>query len=110
MKITFGLTLLLGLVLLSCNKPPEACITASSESPSVGETVELSAACTKKAKSYIWSFEGPSSSVLNNIQRSEQVIMIAFDTAGTYTVTLDAYSDFSWLGSTGSTQTTINVN
>ena len=110
MRITLGITLFLGLVLFSCNKPPEACITTSNESPAVGTEVELSATCSEKAKSYIWSFEGPSSSIYNNIQRSEQVIMIAFDTAGTYTVTLDVFKEFSWLGESASTQTTLTVN
>lgn len=54
--------------------------------------------------------QGPGGAPENNLMWSEEVIEITFSVAGTYTVNLEAYEKFSWLGQMGSTSTTITVN
>lgn len=110
MRIAFGISILLVTTLFSCSKPPEACIISDNSSTTVGTAVTLSASCSKRALSYIWSFEGPVDSNLNNVERSEEEITVAFDVAGSYTITLEAYEKFSWLGQMGSTTTSVSVN
>ena len=110
MRISLGIALFLGIIMFSCNKPPEACISVDNNSPGVGTDIQLSADCSKHALSYIWKFEGPASSSLNSVERSEEIITVAFDTVGSYTITLEAYQKYSWVGQMSSTTTTVSVN
>ena len=92
------------LLLFSCNKPPLACMELSTNNASVGSVVEFTS-CSEHALSYEWFIE--SSDTL--FGRSDQFFTHAFTTAGTYTITLNAYSDFSFVGETSSTTETLVI-
>lgn len=108
MRKSLGFTLLLALILFSCNKPPEACIQVDQDVVAVGTPVTLTS-CSERALSYIWSMQGPVGAPENNIQWSEEVVTRSFSVPGTYTVTLEAYKKYSWIGDMASATTTITV-
>jgi PKD repeat protein len=109
MRFTVGLTLFLGLSLGACNKAPEACIEVDKSSASTGSPIQFTS-CSKHALSYIWSFDGPEGAIENDTMRSEETFSMSFSTAGTYTVHLDAYKRYSWLGESSSATTTVTIN
>jgi PKD domain len=110
MRIVIGISLILVISMVSCNKPPEACITVDNKSAAAGTAVTFSSSCSKRALSYIWTIEGPVGAAENNIQFSEESFTRAFAVQGSYTITLDAYQKFSWGGQTASTTETVTVN
>lgn len=110
MRIALGLTLLLSIILQSCNKPPKACIEVDKNSVAIGEVITFNAACSKKALSYIWTIEGPVGASENSIQWSDETFTRAFSTSGEYVVKLTAYKKFSWLGESASASTNVSVN
>ena len=111
MKKTTLLFLLFGLgAITSCEKAVVACLETSSQSAAVGEEITLSSQCSEHALSFLWSFQGPAGASANTIQRSEDLFQFSFDTAGSYTVRLEAFRNYSWVGDTDSTFTTIVIN
>jgi hypothetical protein len=109
MRIFFGITLFLALLISSCNKEPEACIEVNQSSVAVGGDIEFRS-CSKRALSFIWTFNGPDGASANDIQRSEEWFTFQFDTVGTYQVSLQAFYRYSWLGAWDSASTTVTVN
>ena len=109
MRIAYGITLFTIFLMFSCSKNPEACIAVNKSSVAVGENIQFTS-CSKRALSFIWSFSGPTGSSANNIERSEETFAYAFDTAGTYTVKLQAFYKYSWLGAWDTTSTVVTIN
>ncbi|MCB9223520.1 MAG: PKD domain-containing protein [Crocinitomicaceae bacterium] len=109
MRLTLSLVLLIAFIAASCSKDPEACIEVDKNSVTVGESIQLTS-CSKRALSFIWSFSGPEGATANSIQRSEESFSFSFDTAGSYTVKLQAFYRYSWLGAWDTTNTVITVN
>ncbi|MEX1002145.1 MAG: PKD domain-containing protein [Crocinitomicaceae bacterium] len=109
MRKAIGITLFLAVTVISCNKGPEACIEMDKTSANVGESIEFRS-CSKRALSYIWTFQGPEGAAVNDTARSEEWFFMEFDTSGSYTVQLQAFKKYSWLGesSTASANFTIN--
>ena len=104
---------LLSLVLLgfavSCKKPPIACIEVDNTSASTGVNVTFTS-CSEKSLSYEWYMSGPVGAPENSMGWSDPEFSHAFTLPGTYTVSLTAYADFSWLGESSTTETTIVIN
>lgn len=109
MRIAFMTSLLFGTLLVGCNKPPKACIDISTESAAVGEDV-IFTSCSEKALSYHWTMTGPAGAPENEKGWSEVQFTNEFIIPGTYTVTLTAFKEFSWLGTSASTQKVITIN
>lgn len=95
-------------LMLSCNKPPTACIEVDQTTVSVGTTVTLKS-CSKKALSYEWFMSGPAGAPENTKGWSDELITNTFTVAGNYTVTLTAYKRYSFLGESSTAETTITV-
>lgn len=81
----------------------------SSNSVSVGQQVEFTS-CSKKALSYEWFITGPAAAPENNLGWSDTYFTNTFSVTGTYTVTLTAYENFSFLGRTAIVEETIVVH
>lgn len=108
-KNIFLIFSLFTLLFSSCKKEPEACIELSANSAGVGVPVEFMS-CSKRALSYEWFISGPSIAPENNQGWSDEVFSHAFSVAGTYTITLNAYQDFSFTGNRSVTQTALVIN
>ena len=108
MKMKFLVFAVIALLAYSCNKPPEACIEIDNTSPTVGETVTFSS-CSKRTLSFIWSFEGPTGAPENSIGSSDESFQMDFSVPGSYTVTLEAYKKFSFLGEMNATSENFTV-
>lgn len=110
MKITVLSILLLTVFgFSSCKKTPEACIEMSTTVAPVGQEV-IFTSCSKKALSYEWYMTGPDGAIENDLGWADAEFSHAFSTTGTYTISLTAYRDFSWLGESAMTETTIIIN
>ena len=109
MRKVLGVTLFLAFIAVGCNKPPEACIEMEPSSAAVGEPIEFKS-CSKRALSYLWTFEGPDSAAVNDTARSESVITMSFDMPGNYTVYLEAYKKYSWLGESSTATASFTIN
>lgn len=97
------------LLLSSCKKPPVACMELSTTNTPTGAPVEFSS-CSERALSYEWFMEGPDGAPENTQGWSDEFFSHSFSVPGTYTITLNAYSDFSFTGEMSSTQETITIN
>ena len=108
MKKIAGIVLLV-LVSLGCKKVPEACMELSANSVSTGTPLEFSS-CSKKALSFEWFMSGPEGAPENNMGWSDPNFSHSFSVPGSYTITLNAYYDFSFMGEMSTVQETISVN
>lgn len=52
---------------------------------------------------------GPTGAPENTQAWSDQQIKVSFSVPGTYTVTLEAFSKFSWMGDVGTATQTVTV-
>ncbi len=112
MKLSFKLLLgSLLMLILSCNKdePVKACIELDKSTISVGESINFTS-CSENEWSYIWRITGPDSAVENNLQWNDRIFERQFDTPGSYSIKLTAFSDFSFLGDASSDSTSFTVN
>ncbi len=91
------------------DKPVTACIELSSASISAGSSIDFTS-CSENEWSYLWSIAGPATAAENDKGWSDRIFSNTFDTPGDYTVTLKAYSDFSFLGESKTTTTSFKVN
>ncbi len=98
----------IALLAYSCNKPPEACIEIDNTSPAVGESVTFTS-CSKRTLSFIWRFDGPVGAPENAIGSSDESFQMDFSVPGAYTITLEAYKKFSFLGEMNSTSESFTV-
>lgn len=81
----------------------------STTSIAAGSPVEFNS-CSKHALSYEWFMEGPEGAPENAQGWSDELFNHSFSVPGTYKVTLNAYSDFSFKGERSTTQETIIIN
>jgi len=109
MRATILAILLLSLGVSSCKKTPEPCIEMSTSVAPTGQDV-IFTSCSEKALSYEWFMTGPTGAPENNLGWSDPQFTHSFTVPGTYTISLTAYEDFSWLGEYASTETTIVIN
>ena len=107
-KITF--ILFLALIFTACKKDPIPCMEIDNENPAVGVPVTINMNCSKKTISHEFFMEGPVGAPENSMGWSEHQFTHTFTIPGTYTVILNAYNDFSFLGDMESTTRTITVN
>lgn len=99
---TIGIVIL---VFTSCNKMPVACIEAPSTA-NVGTPVTFRS-CSEKNLSQDWFMSGPNGAPENTMGWSDIEFTHTFTVPGSYTVTLNAYSKFSFLGEVNTT--TLNL-
>jgi hypothetical protein len=108
-----NLLLFTGLLIISsffsCKKEVTACIEMDNTSISVGQSITFTS-CSTNELSYWWEIIGPDTAPENNKAWSDKVFTNKFTVAGNYTVTLKAYSDFSFQGSVAETSKTFSVN
>lgn len=102
---------LFSLVLLveSCKKTTEACIELSETSVAVGSEIKFTS-CSKNALSYEWFIEGPETAPENEQGWSDPAFSNTFTVPGNYTITLNAYANFSFLGEKSVEEKTFTVN
>lgn len=103
------LSLLIPLLFVACNKPPEACIDNGQTTASVGTPVSFTS-CSKRALSQDWYMSGPAGAPENTMAWSDIQFTHTFTIPGTYVVTLNAYSKFSFLGDVSTTTQTVTIN
>ncbi|OFY21260.1 MAG: hypothetical protein A2W98_14865 [Bacteroidetes bacterium GWF2_33_38] len=78
---------IIGIFITSCIKKPEACIEASNDNPSLGETVSFTD-CSTNAEDFELDFGDGS----NKVDKSDDIMTHVYETPGTFTVSLTAYS------------------
>jgi hypothetical protein len=101
--------LVLGIALLAgCNRPPKPCFEMDADVVSIGTPVTFTS-CSKRTLSYEWFMDGPAGAPENAMGWSDPQIIHAFSVAGTYTITLNCYSKFSFLGEMRSTTGMLTV-
>lgn len=105
----FILILTIGFAIMGCDKATEACMEVSETSVSAGTPVNFKS-CSENALSIEWFMSGPESAPENEMGWSDPEFTHTFSVPGTYTVTLNAYQDFSFKGDLSSVQETIIVN
>lgn len=107
------LLLFTGLILtstfFSCKKEIKACIEMDNTSISVGQSITFTS-CSTNEISYWWEIKGPDTAPENTKAWSDKVFTNKFSVAGSYTVTLKAYSDFSFQGNMAETSESFSVN
>lgn len=81
----------------------------SSTSASVGQVVEFTS-CSKKALSYEWFISGPAAAPENDLGWSDPYFTNTFSVSGTYTISLTAYENFSFLGRRTTIEKTLIIN
>ncbi|MCG8576435.1 MAG: PKD domain-containing protein [Flavobacteriales bacterium] len=108
MRIALLASFLLLLFATSCKKTPEPCIETDQTAVGVGTEITFTS-CSEKSLSYIWEISGPEGAPENEMGWSDIQFSHAFTVPGTYTVTLTAYEDFSFLGESASTEVTIVI-
>ncbi len=101
--------LFLGMIATGCKKPPVACMELSESSVPVGTPIEF-VSCSENTLSYEWFMEEPEGAPENQIGWSDPSFSRAFTIPGSYTVTLSAYSEFSFLGEKVITEQSFSVN
>ncbi len=101
--------LLLMLTFISCKKEVQACIDMDNTSISVGQSITFTS-CSENELSYWWEIKGPDTAPENSKAWSDRVFTNKFTVAGSYTVTLKVYSDFSFQGDMAETTATFSVN
>lgn len=87
----------ISLTLLACNRPPKACIENEQTTATVGTPITFTS-CSKRTLSQDWFISGPTGAPENSMAWSDPQFTHAFSIPGTYIVTLNAYSKFSFLG------------
>jgi hypothetical protein len=97
------------LLFVGCGKPPEACMELSSNNVVAGAAIEFTS-CSKRALSFEWFIAGPEGAPENEIGWSNPEFSHAFTVPGAYTVTLNAYHDFSFMGDVSTIQENFTVN
>lgn len=107
MRLILGVFLILSLS--ACKKEPVACIEVDNTSISVGTPVTFTS-CSENALSFEWYMDGPTGAPENSQGWSDPQIIHSFTVPGTYTVTLNAYDDFSFLGEVSTAKITMNIN
>lgn len=108
MRIFFCYISLL-VVLSSCKKEPVPCIEIDTEAASVSSAVTFTS-CSEKTLSQEWFMAGPENAPENSIGWSDIQFTHTFTIPGSYTITLNAYDNFSFLGEMKTTTKTIQVN
>ena len=109
MKKTLLLISILGLSLASCKKDPIACFELDSNIANTTTPIRFTS-CSENTLSYLWSFSGPVGAPENVMQFSEPIIERTFSVPGTYTVQLEAFTNYSWVGEMSTTTTTFTIN
>lgn len=104
----FLLILTFPFFLAACNRPPEACIDNSQTTVNAGTPVVFTS-CSKRALSQDWFMSGPAGAPENTMGWSDAQFTHTFTVPGAYTVTLNAYSKFSFLGDVSTTTQTITI-
>ncbi|WP_066755932.1 PKD domain-containing protein [Crocinitomix algicola] len=99
----------LSLLFLSCDKTTEACMELSETTTSVDKDIEFTS-CSENALSLEWYIEGPEEAVENELGWSDPKFTHAFSMPGSYTITLHAYSDFSFAGDKSTVTQSVTVN
>lgn len=80
----------------------------SQESVGAGTPIEF-VSCSEHALSWEWFIEGPDGAPENDLGWSDESFSRAFSVPGSYTVTLNAYEEFSFLGRVSTTTTTFII-
>lgn len=101
---------IIGLVLVaaSCAKQPEACIDKGQTTVNTGTPVTFTS-CSKHTLSQDWFMQGPAGAPENTMGWSDAQFTHTFTVTGTYTVTLNAYSKFSFQGDVNTATQTVTV-
>jgi len=97
---TFLMLIAVVMVISSCQKTPEACISSSASTANVNESITFTN-CSIESDHYEWTFGDGSSS-------SEESPSHIYTTSGTYTVTLTAFSKNGKKTNEATTSVTIN--
>ena len=108
MRFIFTALVLTALILPACNRPPEPCIEIDPATVSTGVTVTFTS-CSKHTLSLEWFMDGPAGAPENTKGWSDPVITNVFTVPGAYTITLNCYSKYSYIGEMRSTTTTLTV-
>ncbi|MGV6860982.1 MAG: hypothetical protein ACWA41_04370 [Putridiphycobacter sp.] len=93
----------------SCKKEVNACIEMDNTTISVNQSITFTS-CSTNELSYWWEIKGPVDAPENNMLWNDKVFSNQFSVAGSYTVHLKAYSDFSFLGEVSETSASFSVN
>jgi hypothetical protein len=109
MKKILFFSLVCAFVLSSCKKDLTSCIELDSKSVSIGQTINFTS-CSQSELSYSWTIAGPVGAPENEKGWSDRMFSHTFTVAGSYTVTLDTYSEFSLLGEKETSTATFSVN
>ena len=112
-KVMKKTVLFLGLlsitILSSCKKKVTSCIEMDNSSISAGQSINFTS-CSENALSLDWNITGPSTAPENSKGWSDKIITVPLTVAGSYTITLDSYSKFSFQGDKASSTASFNVN
>lgn len=99
----------ISLFILSCKKPPQACIEISATNVNAGTEIEFSS-CSEHALSFEWFMEGPEGAPENSLGWSDEYFVHSFSVPGQYTVIFTAYEKFSFLGDSETVEASITVH
>ncbi len=78
-------------------------------SASVGQTITFTS-CSENELSYWWEIKGPDTAPENSKAWSDRVFTNKFTVAGSYTVSLKVYSDFSFQGEMAEISAGFSIN
>ena len=109
MRIVFVVFVFSALTFGGCNKPPKPCMEIDQTTVSVGVPVTFTSYCSKRGLSYEWFMDGPPTAPENALGWSDELIIHAFTVPGTYTITLNVYSKFGYIGEMATTTETLVV-
>jgi len=102
-------TLLILFTAFSCKKTLTSCIQVDQDTYSVGEVVTLTS-CSTNELSYDWRIKGPENAPESLKGWSDKVITNTFTIPGSYTVTLNTYSKFSFQGDNETSTKVLTIN
>jgi len=108
-KFTRLILVLLCFGFVTCNRPPKPCIEMDNNSIAVGSPITFTS-CSKRALSFEWFISGPEGAPENFMGWSDPSFSKSFSIPGAYTVTLHAYSRYSFLGQKATETASFNVN
>lgn len=108
-KIITLLTIVSATFLFSCKKEVTACIDVEGYVYNAGSPVTFTS-CSKNELSYDWRMSGPVDAPENSRGWSDPVIVNTFTIPGSYSITLNTYSNFSLLGENASVTLDFTVN
>jgi hypothetical protein len=109
MKKILFFSLICAFTLSSCKKELTACIDLDNTSVAVGQTINFSS-CSESELSYNWIITGPEGAPENDKVWNDRIFSNTFSIAGSYIITLDTYSEFSFLGETKTATQTFMIN